>query len=68
MKVGDAVSWSWGQGTATGEIVETFTTRVTRTIKSTKVTRNATEEDPAHLIRQKDGGRVLKSASELHLR
>ena len=64
-KTGDAVSWHWGSGTATGTVTESFTEPVTRTIKGTDVTRNATPDEPAYLIEQADGDRVLKSASEL---
>ena len=64
-KKGDAVTWHWGSGTAHGTVAETFTKSVTRTIKDTEVTRNATPDDPAHLVEQEDGDRVLKSASEL---
>ena len=64
-KKGDAVSWHWGNGTAKGKIVERFTEKVTRTIKGTEVTRNATDEDPAFMIEQDDGDHVLKSGSEL---
>ncbi|MFD1341545.1 hypervirulence associated TUDOR domain-containing protein [Litorisediminicola beolgyonensis] len=62
---GDKVEWDWGNGTGTGEIVERFTEKVTRTIKGTEVTRDASVNDPAFLIEQSDGDRVLKSASEL---
>ena len=44
---------------------EVFTERVSRTIKGSEITRNATEDDPAYLIEQDDGDRVLKSHSEL---
>ncbi len=63
--IGDTVSWNWGSGTATGEVTERFTDDVTRTIEGTEVTRNATEDEPAYLIEQADGGRVLKTAGEL---
>ena len=62
---GDAVEWSWGSGTATGTVQDTFTERVTRTIKGTEVTRDADDDNPAYLIEQEDGDRVLKSESEL---
>ena len=62
---GDTVEWEWGSGTATGEITEVFTDDVTRTIKGNEVTRNATEDEPAYMIEQEDGDRVLKSHSEL---
>lgn len=63
--IGDSVTWNWGNGTGSGKITDRFTSKVERTIDGTEVTRNATEDDPAYLIEQEDGGRVLKSASEL---
>ena len=65
LQTGDRVSWPWGSGTAFGTIAERFTERVTRSIQGTEVTRNATDDEPAYLIEQDDGDRVLKSASEL---
>lgn len=65
LRKGTRVEWTWGNGTGTGRIVETFTAKVTRTIGGTEVTRNASAEEPAHLVEQEDGSRVLKSASEL---
>lgn len=62
---GDNVEWNWGSGTATGTVQESFTERVTRTIKGTDVTRDADADNPAYLIEQEDGDRVLKSESEL---
>lgn len=65
LKKGDDVEWKWGKGKAEGEVAETFTKKVTRTIKGTKVTRNASREEPAHLVKEEDGKTALKSASEL---
>lgn len=62
---GSRVQWNWAGGTGSGRVEEVFTDRVTRTIKGKEITRNATEEDPAYLVVQEDGDRVLKSASEL---
>lgn len=59
------VAWSWGSGTAEGAVVDSFTERVSRTIKGTEVTRNADDDNPAYLIEQDDGDYVLKSHSEL---
>ena len=64
MKNGDDVTWSWGQSKAKGKIAEPFTENVTRTIKGKKITRNASKAERAYLIEQKDGDKVLKSASE----
>ena len=63
--IGDSVEWEWGDGTASGEIVERFTDDVTRQIDGTEVKRTASEDEPAYLIEQSDGQRVLKSASEI---
>ena len=62
---GDKVEWEWGSGSATGEVTEVFTEKVTRTIKGNEVTRNASDDEPAYEVEQEDGDRVLKSHSEL---
>ena len=63
--IGDEVSWNWGNGTGTGKVTERFTQKVTRTISGSDITRNASDDEPAYLIEQEDGSRVLKSTSEL---
>lgn len=63
--VNTIVSWKWGDGSAEGKVKEVFTEKVTRTIKGNEVTRNADDDNPAYLIEQDDGDRVLKSHSEL---
>lgn len=63
--VGDTVEWNWGPGTGAGRIVERFTDEVERTIKGSTIKRNASADEPAYLIEQEDGDRVLKSGSEL---
>lgn len=65
---GTAVTWTWGTHRAEGKIAETFTSDVTRTIKGETITRKASDDEPAYLIVQEDGGRVLKSASEVERR
>lgn len=65
MQKGDKVSWSWGNGTATGTIKDRFTKKVTRTIKGNEVTRNGSNDDAAILIEQEDGDEVLKLESEV---
>ena len=65
ISVGDKVKWDWGNGTATGEVQERFTSDVTRTIDRNEVTRNASEDEPAFLIKQDDGDKVLKSVTEI---
>ncbi|MEA3533678.1 DUF2945 domain-containing protein [Rhizobium sp. CC-YZS058] len=62
---GASVSWKWGNGTAKGKVEESFTEDVERTIKGSRIKRKATKDDPAYLIKQEDGDKVLKSHSEL---
>ncbi|MEL6416066.1 MAG: DUF2945 domain-containing protein [Pseudomonadota bacterium] len=62
---GADVQWEWGNGIGTGRIKERYTDKVTKTIKGTNVTRDASEGNPAYLIEQEDGDEVLKSHSEL---
>ena len=59
------VKWSWGNGSAEGQIEERFEREVTRTLKGNEVTRKGSEDDPAYLIKQEDGDKVLKLGSEL---
>ena len=63
--VGTKVEWEWGNGKATGKVDESFTKDVTRTIDGNEVTRKASEDSPAYLIKQDDGDQVLKSHSEI---
>lgn len=62
---GAMVEWAWAKGTGTGKIVHTFTRNVTRTIKGAEVSRKASKDEPAYLIEQENGDKVLKSGSEL---
>ncbi|WP_378175515.1 DUF2945 domain-containing protein [Aquimarina sp. SS2-1] len=62
---GTKVTWDWGQGAATGEVVESYTKKVTKTIKGTEVTRDGEEGNKALYIKQEDGDHVLKSESEV---
>jgi hypothetical protein len=59
------VQWNYGSGIGQGQIRESYTKKVTKTIKGSEVTRNASEQEPAYLVEQEDGDLVLKSESEL---
>ncbi len=65
IKEGTNVKWSWGNGTATGKVKETYTKKVIKTIKGNEVTRNGEEGNKALYIEQEDGDHVLKSESEV---
>lgn len=62
---GAKVKWKWGSGEAQGTIAERFEEEVTRTIKGSEITRHGSKDNPAFLIEQEDGGKVLKLASEI---
>lgn len=65
LRKGTRVEWDWSGSTAQGKIAEIFTEDVERTIKGSTIRRKASRDDPAYLIEQEDGGRVLKGKSEL---
>ncbi|MGB6153587.1 MAG: DUF2945 domain-containing protein [Pricia sp.] len=65
IRKGTRVQWKWGNGTAEGEVKETYTTKITKTIKGSSVTRKGDEDDKALYIKQDDGDHVLKSESEV---
>lgn len=64
-RTGQTVHWKWASGTAEGKIAERFDRRVQRTIKGSKIVRKGTKDDPAYLIEQEDGTKLLKLGSEL---
>lgn len=65
MRKGTTVTWKYGSGTATGKITETHTESVTRKLQGAEITRHGTPDNPAYLIEQADGARVLKLKSEV---
>ena len=65
MKKGTKVEWKWGSGIAHGKILEIHEEPVEKTIKGEKIKRNGTAENPALVIEQEDGGKVLKLQSEV---
>lgn len=62
---GSNVSWKYGTGKATGKVVSVHKDSVTRTIKGSEVSRKGSEENPAFVIEQSNGDRVLKLKSEV---
>ena len=59
------VEWDWGNGKGCGQVKERFEREVTRTLQGTEVTKDGDEDNPAYLIKQDDGDKVLKRGSEL---
>jgi hypothetical protein len=65
IREGTKVSWKWGSGSAQGKVVETFSEKVERTLKGSKVSRDGEPGNKALLIEQEDGDQVLKLESEV---
>lgn len=65
IRTGTTVRWRWGTGSATGRVKERFTRTVTRTIEGSEITKHGSDDCPAYLIEQEDGGTVLKLRSEI---
>ena len=65
IRKGSAVKWKWGEGHATGKVIETFSEKVTKTIKGSEITRNGEKSNKALYIEQEDGDKVLKLESEV---
>jgi len=65
IRKGTEVSWKWGSSTASGTVTEVHHEKVTRTTKGSEITRNGSDDDPAYVIEQDDGTKVLKLRSEV---
>lgn len=65
IREGSTVKWKWGNGTAKGEVVESYDTEITKVIEGNEVTRRGEKGDKALYIKQDDGEHVLKSESEV---
>lgn len=65
MRKGTNVSWKYGTGTATGKIESIHKEAITRTIKGAEIHRNGSADNPALVIVQENGDRVLKLQSEV---
>ncbi len=65
IRKGTLVKWSWGNGLAEGKVQETYTSKITKTIKGSEVTRNGEKDNKALYIKQDDGDYVLKSENEV---
>lgn len=65
MRKGTTVSWKYGTGMATGKIEETHKESITRKLKGSDITRHGTPDNPAFVIVQENGDRVLKLHSEV---
>lgn len=62
---GARVQWDWSSGSGQGKVIDIFYERVTRRLQDSEITRDGSRQNPAYLIEQEGGGRVLKLQSEI---
>ncbi|MAY87381.1 MAG: DUF2945 domain-containing protein [Pseudooceanicola sp.] len=65
IRKGSTVEWDWGNGTAEGKVTERHEDRIERKINGSYISRNGSSDDPALVIEQDDGQKVLKLVSEV---
>ncbi len=65
IREGTRVRWAWGDGHAEGVVTERHESTIRRTIDGSEITRHGSIDDPALVIEQADGQRVLKLHSEV---
>ena len=65
IREGSTVRWKWSGSTAEGKVVEIHRSKITRTLSGSEITRNGSDNDPAYVIEQHDGAKVLKLKSEV---
>ncbi|MFG0328492.1 MAG: DUF2945 domain-containing protein [Phycisphaerales bacterium] len=65
IREGTKVRWKWGDGYATGIVVQRSEQEISRTIDGSTVSRDGSSDDPALVIEQDDGQTVLKLDSEV---
>lgn len=64
-RTGQYVKWNWGNGEGKGQVEDRFEREVTRTLQGSEITKKGDSDNPAYLVKQDDGDRVLKRGSEL---
>ena len=67
MKHGDHVAWKWGNGLAEGTVIDVRPKRTELMTRGAQVVRNGSETNPAVIIQQESGTKILKLASELQV-
>lgn len=65
IKKGSNVKWEWGSGEAKGKVIDTYSEKITKTIKGSQITRVGEKGNKALLIEQEDGDKVLKLENEV---
>lgn len=64
-KKGDYVAWKWANGIGHGTVESVHAERTTVESKGKTIVRNGSDDNPAVIIHDHNGVKVLKKASEL---
>ena len=64
-KEGSVVFWQWYGKKLKGTVQKVYCSPVIKQIKTAKIKRNASEQNPAYYIKADNGNHVLKLHSEL---
>lgn len=67
-KVGAQVQWKWLGRFILGTVKEVHPNKIEKEIKSKKIKRNGSPENPAYLVESKAGNLALKLGTELQKR
>ena len=59
------VSWKWLGRSIQGKVLESYTETISKTIKTKKIVRHGSAENPAYLVCSEAGNEALKLHSEL---
>ena len=65
IRIGNQVSWKWLNSVASGEIIGISYEKTQIESKGKLITRNGTKDNPAVIIKHKNGNLVIKLKSEL---
>ena len=64
-KLNHDIQWKWMGRMITGKVKEIYTEPIVKEIKTKKIKRNGSPENPAYLVESKAGNLALKLHSEL---
>lgn len=62
---GSEISWKWLGKAILGKVEAVYLKPITQEIKTKKITRNGSKENPAYLVCSEAGNQALKLESEL---
>ena len=65
-RLGDEVTWDWGDGAASGEITAIHTDDAAITVDGVQISREGAPGCPTYTVKREDGRHTLVARHELH--